>query len=159
MKTIILGVSIIAFSTGLTHANWLNDFYDKVKTDTKEVLGKEFKTTYFRDFLEKDADARNKIGISTPLLAWRFLSAEPSFIYTPKSDHEVVEFGVSFPIRIDRLPIPKHTFAGKILEKYKKKDGVSKWLKKLYFGPYISHNVSSGRFGVGINTGIRFGKN
>jgi len=168
MKITLIVTFILACNT-MVYANytgrsashnehWLTTLFNEIKEDTKEVLGKEFKTTYFRDFLEKDGDSRNKIGVSTPLLAWKFVTVEPSFIYTPKSDHEVVEFGLSFPIRIDRVPLGKDNIFANFVEKYKQKDKVSKWLKKVYFGPYLSHNVSTGKFGFGVNTGFRFGK-
>ena len=88
-----------------THAYTFGDLKTDFVKDTKEVFMKNVKTGYFYDFLEKDGLNRHKFGVSTPLVAYKFLAVEPIAIFTPSSADAIAEAGFAFPIRIGYIPI------------------------------------------------------
>jgi len=156
MKKIMIAFCLM-FSVSVLGAYDFADFSNDVMKDSKEVFGKEFSASYFLDFLE-DGDSRHKIGISAPVLAYRFITLDPAFIYTPDSSNRIGEFGFAFPIRPGRIPIPGGRTVGSwVCERTNCGDKDSKdWIERMFVAPYMSHSLTTGRFGCGVNTGIKF---
>lgn len=121
--------------------------------DTGEAMFKTLNTGFFFDVLESGRD-RMKFGVSTTLFAYKFIALEPLFLYTPSNADAVGEFGFAFPIRLGYLPVG----AGRKLKDYA--DFVPETgtiFDVTYIKPFMSHNLSTGRFGFGFSVGMRWG--
>ena len=156
MKAFLTMVFCVGF-VAIGNCYNFGDFAGDVMKDSKEVFGKEFSASYFYDFMENDAK-RHKVGLSAPILAYRFITIDPAFIYTPDTANRIGEFGFAFPIRVGKIPIPGgRTIGDWICERADCPDGKNTdWIERLFIAPYLSHSLTSGRFGCGINTGIKF---
>ena len=147
MKTLILAIGF-CFCAQFVSAYSFQNLYEDVKKDSKEVFGKEFSTSYFLDLSETGA-AMHKIGASTPILAWRFFTLEPAFIYTPDDSNRVGDFGATMPLRVGRIPMK----GGKTVSDYLLK---KEWVENLFFSPFLSKSLLHKGWGYGFNTGIKF---
>ena len=132
----------------------VTDFVKEVKRDTAAQALKNIKTSYLYDFLEDDNSARSKVAIGTTILAWKFISFDPLFIYVPTAADKKAEVGFSFPIYPGEIPIGE----GRLLKDalFPPEVNNNELWKRFYFGLYLSQNVTTGRFGFGLNTGIKF---
>lgn len=154
MLSIVLAALLMAPSVLMAYG-W-GDLKTDIVTDTKEVLGKNLKAVYFLDTLA-DSSEKHKVGVSAPILSWKFLSLEPAFIYTPNTANQVGEFGFCVPIRLGRIPISN----GMNIEQWVKETfGESSkqggWIDHLFAGPYTSRSLSKNAWGLGVVGGFSF---
>ena len=130
--------------------------WQDVANDTKRHFAEDLKTAYFYDF-DADGAARSKFGVSATLLRYKFISADPVWLYTPSSSDQVGEIGFAFPIRLGDVPVGGgRNFRDVLIKKFGDSPDTGKWIDRLYFGPYMSHNFITERFGFGINAGVKF---
>ena len=142
---------VCILSANLSHAySWRNIIQDTVR-DTKELYqGRpELKGAYFFDLLEK-GDARSKVGASIPVVAWKFITVDPAFIYTPDASKNTGEYGLSFSIRLSRVPLGDGYTVGDMFME------CPEWLKRFHVGPFMSQNLTTGKFGFGVQSGVKF---
>ena len=125
-----------------------------IAMDTKKAFGKGLKAAYFYDAFERDALDRNKIGASAPIVAYKIVTAEVAFIYTPRSANEIGSVGFSFPIRFNDMPIGMGKTLGDLVGE-SNPDSKS-WIDRLFIGPFFSHNLRTGKFGAGVTSGVTF---
>ena len=161
MKKIILAFLLVLFGlpalAQITHAYTIGDFWGELSTDTKEVFGKDAKAFYFRDFLEKDSSKRDKGGISTDMIAWRFLAVGPAWIYTPNTANQIGEFGASTNIRFGRIPLA----GGSNVEKWAKArfgdtPQTGGWIDHAFVGVCGTKSITGGGWGFGLSTGVKW---
>jgi len=161
IKAFVVCVVCLVFLVSSASVSWsysVSDLVTDVANDTKKALGKGLKAAYFYDAMERNYLDRNKVGVSAPLLAYKPITVEAAFIYTPRSSSEVGEFGFSFPIRITEIPLNKYgfTIGDYLLKTYQNQVESKSWIDRLFFGPFFSHNFVTGKFGAGVTTGVRF---
>lgn len=152
-KLFFIVIVLTLFSINNAKAYTLNDFFNDMGTDTKELYKTrpEIKGAYFFDFLE-DGNSKSKVGASIPVLAWKFITVDPLWLYTPDTSNKQGEYGLSFSLRPGQIPLGGD---------FKVKDMVDlekcpEWLKRFYVGIYSSHNFQTGKFGFGISSGVKF---
>lgn len=151
MKKLIAGIVLFAGLSSLCHAYSFYDLKDDFIKDTKEVIFKEAKVGYFHDFLEDKFPDRHKFGLSTSLIAYKFIGVDPIAIYTPSSANAIVEGGLAFPIRLGYIPIGN----GLLLKDLAPANREDNLIDRIKIGLYTSQNLTTGRFGFGWN--ITFG--
>lgn len=152
MKKIFLTLGILAGIVSAGHAYSFYQLKEDFIKDTKEVFLKDVKTGVYYDFLVSEYPERYKFGVSSQLLAYKFIALEPVMIYTPNSAGSIAEFGFSFPVRLGYIPIGRGLLL-KDLAPYENKNNI---LDRLYIGLYGSQNFTTGRFGFGGTAGLRF---
>lgn len=159
MRNLLLTMLLCVGLSAMGRCYSFGDFAADLMKDSKQVFGKEFSASYFYDFMD-EGDKRNKVGVSASVFAYRFITVDPAFIYTPDASDRIGEFGFAFPIRVGKIPIPNgRTIGDWVCERVNCPDDQSTdWIERLFVAPYLSQNLTTGRFGVGINTGIRFGQ-
>jgi len=156
IKVLVLAALLGLFTTPL-NAYSFGDFVTDLNNDTRAVIGKELQTTYFYDCLEPGS-SKSKVGASSPILAWKFISVNPAFIYTPDAADSKGEVGLTFPIRLMRIPLPAlwSEIRAFWIPTAAPQTGTAELIDRLYLGPYFSHNFITGKFGVGVNAGVKF---
>jgi len=152
LKTLIV-CALFGFTSRAT-AYDVTDFVKEVKRDSAAQSFKNIKTSYLYDFLEDDNGSRSKVAMGTTVLAWKFISFDPLFVYVPTAADKKAEIGLSFPISPGDIPIGD----GRLLKDalFPSEVNNNELWKRFYFGLYLSQNVTTGRFGFGLNTGIKF---
>lgn len=155
-KTLFLAVSLgilCLFNASNAKAYTFKQFFTDMGKDTRELYKSrpEIKGAYFFDLLD-NGDARSKVGASISVLAWKFVTIDPLWLYTPDVSRKQGEYGVSFSLRPGEIPLG---------DGFKVKDMVDlekcpEWLKRFYVGIYSSQNLQTGKFGFGISSGVKF---
>lgn len=151
MKKLLLALSLLVGVVSVSHAYSFFDLKEDFIKDTKEVFLKEARIGYFHDFLEDKFPDRHKFGLSTTLIAYKFIGVDPIAIYTPSSANAIVEGGLAFPIRLGYIPIGN----GRLLKDLAPANREDNLIDRIKIGLYTSQNLSTGRFGFGWN--ITFG--
>ena len=152
MKKLIAACLFCLFLGSLAQAYTWWDLKEDFVEDTKEIFLKSVKTGYYHDFLERELAKKHKFGVSTGLLAYKFMALEPIAIYTPSSSDQIVESGMSFPIRIGRIPIGN----GMELRDLSEKTETGTILDNVGIGFYLSQNFTTGRLGAGLTVNYNF---
>lgn len=142
---------VLSFNLAPLRAYSGQDFLRDLKTDTKEVFGKDLAVSYFYDFRE-DGDRRNKPGIGTTVLAWKFLSVSAGGVYVSDSSDRKIDPALSFPIRLGRIPLGYGVTLGDVVKIVLPTEG---WLSRLEIGPYASKNFNDKHWGAGVNANIK----
>jgi hypothetical protein len=151
LKAFILA-GLIGIMASSVHAySWKQGILD-ARDDTKELYSKrmEVKANYYVDFLESGS-AQSKVGASIPVLAWKFITIDPSFIYTADGSKKTGEYGVGLSIRLSRIPLGDGFTVGDMFDAE-----CPEWLSRIHVGPYLAHNLQTGRFGLGVQSGVKF---
>lgn len=151
MRKLLLMLGLL-FTATLGHTYSFYQLKEDLIKDTKEVFLKDVKTGLYYDFLERGYPDRYKFGLSSQLLAYKFFSLEPVMIYTPNSAGSIAEFGLSFPIRLGYIPIGD----GQLLKDLAPEGSKNSVIDRLFLGFYASQNLTTGRFGFGVGTGLKF---
>ena len=151
---------MLSVSVGWSYT-W-SQFWEDLVTDTQEKFAKDLKTGYYKDFLAS-GDNQNRFGVSSTVLAYKFISVDPAWIYTPSSANRVGALGISFPIHPTKIPIGSQT-VGEILQdefgELEKWDS-ERWLSRFYVGPYFAVDAfnlfqEDKLFQFGVNAGVKF---
>jgi len=149
---IILGLLTFILPSKAGAYNW-GDFIKDTVVDTKELYSKrfEFRANYYYDLFEQ-GEKRNKVGVSAPVIAYKFLTIDPSIVYSPIASNEVAEYGLSFSIRLSRVPLGNGFHVSDLFDDKQ----TPEWLKRFYAGPYFSKNFNNGHVGIGGQAGFKF---
>lgn len=171
MKTLILSLCAIFLFLNLSHAvliesgdsvvilddgtilegkpyKWKNFFKD-VQKDTENSFFRDIRAGWYFDLLDKP-NKRDKLGISSQIIAWRKLSLNPTLIYTPTGVKAIAEFGVTLNLYLlgDRN-------TGEEKEYLRKSKG-KRITDRIYLGSYLGPNFSTGQFMLGVEAGLIF---
>lgn len=131
------------------------DFVNDIVADTKERFADHLYTGYLYDAEERNG-LQSKIAIHTPLFAYKFITVNPVWVYTPAKSDEVGEIGIAFPISIKDIPLGDGLTLRKWLEEETTwLESTGKWLDRLSVGFYFSHNFISERFGYGLMANVK----
>lgn len=126
------------------------EFWGDFKNDTKAVLGKEFKVSVHWDFLEHDA----RVSGYSSVLAYKFLALGPAVSFTPNDSTSIAEAELQLPLNLKRLPLGNGIELG---DKIKSLPVIGGWFDRIFVEPYLSHNLSTGKLGLGATLGVKFG--
>lgn len=132
-------------------ASLISNFWTQLKDDSYARDGKQIELTYTYDFLEGKAELAKKILVNTPVLAYKFVSLEPAFMFTGDASNTKGEIAILLPINTQEIPI----WGG-----LKVKDLYPSWMKDLANisgGLYVGENVTSGGMMLGFKLGAKFG--
>lgn len=124
-----------------------SDFKEQLDLDTKEVIGKDYKFFYAYDFVDTSFADSSRIGFASSVIAWKFFTLDPAVSYTPSDAARHAEFEVQLRLRPGRIPVGDGFTLGDLADRSTAKG----WFKNINWGFYLSQNLSSGKFGFGIN--------
>jgi len=151
MKTLLLSLVFIGKLYVSAMAYSVPQFWGDLIKDTKQLYEQRpvIKGNYYYDVLA-EGEARSKVGASLPVVAWKFVTVDPAFLYTPTDSKQVGEYGLSFSIRLSRVPLGDDFTIGDMFD-----GNTPEWLKRFHLGPFLSQNLQTGKFGFGVQTGVK----
>ena len=148
MKKLIAILAVMAGLTGMAETrpipSWGEDDIEKrdigwglnvLVSDTKAVLGKSAALYHAYEAIQNEQ--RFKAG--TAILAYKFISIEPSISYHPSAPNNVVDFEFVFPIRWEHIPLDLAGTreVGDLFTRPK----LGGWFDSIYARPYLTQNV------------------
>ena len=135
MKTLL--TMALLFTASSVQAYTFSQFKAELKSDTRQVLGKEVVSSYRGNTLDRS----QKLSVYSSLLAWKPIAVGPALLQ-PDSLSQSAEVAVNFPIRWWRIPIGGGLEVGDVISHTLRRG----WSDHLQITFNLTANLSTGNF-------------
>lgn len=147
-------IALCLLSCTMVSASVLTDLWQDIGTNTKLTIAEEATGCYFYNI----AKGRSEVGAATPVLTYRFLSADAGYStgYEDASRGTVLLGGsIHFDKLAQQLFPRQAAFTNASVELIAPTGLANAW-RKLYFGFMLGRDMNEQNLSYGIQTGFNF---